>query len=301
VPGTEPFGGETSVRLRGGDYEAVFLPGLGMLGASVKHRGAELVSLHGGLEAYRAGHTTGIPLLAPWANRISSRRFIAAGVKVNLEGVPLHAGGDGLPRHGTMGAQPGWQVVGVKPGSLLARFAYDTPELLAAFPFPHELEVQASLSPGGLRLVTRLRPLGKRGVPVAFGWHPYFAAKGPRGRWRLRLPRRTRLELDGRGIPTGAASPEAAEEEPLRRRGFDDLYSLGRDRRLALEGGGRRIELRFGSGYPYLQVFAPPDEPFVAIEPMTAPTDALVTGTCPVVAPGDVFAAGFTVSAGTPA
>jgi galactose mutarotase-like enzyme len=292
----ESLGGETSVRLRGGDYEAVFLPGLGMLGASVKHRGAELVSLHGGVEAYRSGHTTGIPLLAPWANRISSRRFRAAGVSVNLEGVPLHAGDDGLPRHGTMIAQPGWQVVGVKPSSLLARFAYDTPELLAAFPFPHELEVQASVSARGLRLVTRVRPLGKRGVPIAFGWHPYFAVKGPRPRWRLGLPRRTHLELDSRGIPTGGAAPEGAEDEPLRNRGFDDLYSLGRDRRISLEGGGRRIELRFGAGYPYLQVFAPPDKDFVAIEPMTAPTDALVTGACPVVAPGDVFSAGFTVS-----
>lgn len=293
----DSLGGETSVRLRGGDYEAVFLPGLGMLGASVKHRGAELVSLHGGLEAYRSGHTTGIPLLAPWANRISSRRFRAAGVNVNLEGVPLHAGEDGLPRHGTMGAQPGWQVVGVKPSSLLARFAYDTPELLAAFPFPHELEVQASVSARGLRLVTRVRPLGRRAVPVAWGWHPYFTVKGPRERWRLRLPRRTHLGLDGRGIPTGGAAPEAAENEPLRDRGFDDLYSLGRDRRLALEGGGRTIELRFGAGYPYLQVFAPPGKPYVAIEPMTAPTDALVTGASPVVAAGDVFAAGFTVSA----
>jgi galactose mutarotase-like enzyme len=291
------FGGETTVRLRGGDYEAVFLPGLGMLGASLTKGGTELLSLHGGLDAYRGGHTTGMPLLAPWANRLSQLRFRAAGVDVDLNGVPLHAGPDGLPRHGTMGARPGWQLVGVKPNALVARFAYDTEELLAAFPFPHELEVEAGLSARGLKVTTRVRPLRRRSVPVALGWHPYFKVGGARSRWKLRLPERTAIGLDSRGIPSGGVEPAAAENEPLGKRGFDDLFKLGDDRRFSLEGGGRRIDLAFDESYPYLQVFAPPGESFVAIEPMAAATDALVQGGAPTVKPGQEFAASFTVSA----
>jgi len=291
------FGGETTVRLRGGDYEAVFLPGLGMLGASLTKGGTELLSLHGGVEAYRGGHTTGMPLLAPWANRLSQLQFRVAGSSVDLAGVPLHLDGNGLPMHGTMGAQPGWQLVGVKPNALVARFAYDTPELLAAFPFPHELEVAASVSARGLRVTTRIRPLRRRSVPVAFGWHPYYRAGGARSRWKLRLPERTALRLDERGIPTGDGERVPPENEPLGKRGFDDLYALGADRRFSLEGGGRRVDITFDEGYPYLQVYAPPDKPFVAIEPMAAATDALVQGGAPLVKPGGDFAAGFTVSA----
>lgn len=291
------FGGETTVRLRGGDYEAVFLPGLGMLGASLAKGGTELLSLHGGVAAYRDGHTTGMPLLAPWANRLSERRFRVAGVNVDLDGVPLHEDGNGLPIHGTMGAQPGWQLVGVKPNALVARFAYDTPELLAAFPFPHELEIDASVSARGLRVTTRIRPLRRRAVPVAFGWHPYYKAGGARSRWKLRLPERTALQLDSRGIPTGGREAAPAENEALAKRAFDDLYELGRDRRMSLEGGGRRVDVTFDEAYPYLQVFAPPDKTFVAIEPMAAATDALVQGGVPVVKPGGEFAASFTVSA----
>ena len=33
-----------------------------------------------------------------------------------------------------------------------------------------------------------------------------------------------------------------------------------------------------GSGYRYAQVFAPPDADVVCFEPMTAPVDALATG-----------------------
>jgi galactose mutarotase-like enzyme len=46
----------------------------------------------------------------------------------------------------------------------------------------------------------------------------------------------------------------------------------------ALESPDRRIELAFHEGFPYSQVFAPPGEQLVAFEPMTAPTNALVTG-----------------------
>ena len=80
----ERFRGDAAVRLCTGDYEAVFLPGLGMLGASLTWRATELLSLHGGLAAFRRRSSTGIPLLAPWANRLSRDRFRCAGKLVDL-------------------------------------------------------------------------------------------------------------------------------------------------------------------------------------------------------------------------
>jgi galactose mutarotase-like enzyme len=52
----------------------------------------------------------------------------------------------------------------------------------------------------------------------------------------------------------------------------------------------------FDAAFPFAQVYAPAGRPFCALEPMTAPTNALVTGDHPVVAPGAVFAAGFSIS-----
>ena len=45
-------------------------------------------------------------------------------------------------------------------------------------------------------------------------------------------------------------------------------------------------------------MFAPPDDAVIAFEPMTAPVNALVTGgsALPVVPPGGVFRARFTVA-----
>ena len=54
--------------------------------------------------------------------------------------------------------------------------------------------------------------------------------------------------------------------------------------------------MRPGSGYPYAQVWVPKGRPYAALEPMAAPTDALVDGTAPLVEPGDRYRAEFTIT-----
>jgi aldose 1-epimerase len=280
------------VTLSAGGYEAVFLPDVGMLGASLKHEGVELLSLHGGVAAFRDGHTTGLPLLAPWANRLSRKRFRVSAREIDLDGIPgLHYDANGLPIHGTMVGPMAWRVVYQSADALRARYDYDQP----AFPFPHRVEIEAIVSEKGLEVRTRVRPTSKRRVPISFGWHPYFRLPAPKDECVLHLPARGHLELDESAIPTGVSTAEPAEAIPLGGRTFDDLYSLGK-RQLSLEGGGRRLELRL-QGYPFAQIYMPPGQRFIALEPMTAPIDALVTGGgLRLLEPGQLFTAIFTVS-----
>ena len=288
-----------SVTIAAGQLEATFLPEVGMLGTSLRFAEHELVDITGGVAGYRHGHQTGLPLLAPWANRLDGWRYRAAGVDVDLTGFALQTHEYGLPIHGTMTAASGWEVVVRDDARLRARFAYGArPDLLAAFPFPHDLEIDARIDGSALRIETTLRPTSDRPVPIAFGWHPYLRLPtGGRASWRLRLPTRRHLELDARGIPTGASKPETAESEPVGDRTFDDLYALGDDRALALESADWRLTVRYEVGYPYAQVYAPPGAEFVCLEPMTAPTNALADGTCSLVAPGDSFTATFAIEA----
>lgn len=288
---------QSELRIRAGRTEAVFLPDVGMLGISLRHDGDEVLALPGGLDAYRAGHVTGLPLLAPWANRLGGRRYEIAGVAVDLTGVDLHDDGTGLPIHGTMTAATGWQVEATTESSLQARFAYgDRPDLLAAFPFPHDLVLEIEMGDGHLTVATTLRPTADRPVPVSFGWHPYFALGATRSATRLRLPACEHHVLDERGLPTGRTEPQPEESRPLGDRSFDDLYALGTDRRLSLENDRHAVVVDMAGGYPYAQVYSPSDAAFGCLEPMTAPTNALVTGECPLVHPGDEFTARFSIS-----
>jgi aldose 1-epimerase len=54
----------------------------------------------------------------------------------------------------------------------------------------------------------------------------------------------------------------------------------------------------FGSGFPFVQIYAPPDDNVIAIEPMTAPTNALVVGgeELPTAEPGRPFSAAFSLT-----
>ena len=291
------FRGTSALTLTSGDLVATFLPDVGMTGVSLQYRGAQHLALPGGLAALRAGATLGIPLLAPWANRLATRRYRAGGVNVDLRRLRLTTDGNGLPMHGLLVGKPGWRVErsGTRGDTAWVRAAIDVDA--PAFPFPHRVELKVTARDAGLTMGATVIPTGRRPVPIAFGWHPYLRLPTTRrSTWRLRLPTRHHLALDGRGIPTGASNPEPAEAAPIGRRTFDDLYRLGRQRRLALEADGAAIELHCAENYPFAQVWVPPGRQFAALEPMAAPTNALVAGTTPFVRSGEAFTATFALT-----
>lgn len=79
--------------------------------------------------------------------------------------------------------------------------------------------------------------------------------------------------------------------------GFDDGFALLEERpSFSLTGAGRRITVNLLAGYRYVQVFAPNDKDYVALEPMTAPANALVSGLgLQLVEPGRQFRAAFRI------
>ncbi len=291
-----------------GGLEATFVPAAGMVGASLRHRGAELLGQRGGLGAYVAERKTmGIPLLHPWANRIGRRRFALAGreVVIDPEATPLRLDGAGLPMHGLLSGASGWEVRLHEPTTHGARLAacFDfaaREELMAAFPFAHELLLEAEVSEATLTVAITVRATGDVAVPIAFGWHPYLRLPGvPRGEWEIETPVHEQLVLDGSMLPTGERTEVEIAPGPLGTRTFDDAYvAPPGGAPFALAGGGRRIELAFLEGYPYAQVFAPAEDDVVAFEPMTAPTNALVDDgpQLPFAEPGDPYRAAFSIT-----
>ena len=298
--------GFETVTLSAGPLEAEFAPALGMAGVSLRHRGDELLDRRAGLLAYaRSGAVMGVPLLYPWANRLAGHDYALDGHDVRLPpGPPLvHCEEHGLPIHGLLHGSPHWQLTARDERRLAARLDFGArPELLAAFPFAHELEIAASLSAERLRIATTVRPTGTAPVPIAFGFHPYLRLPGvPRARWQVTLPPRRHLVLDERGIPTGTGDRRPAARLALDGHGFDDGYDgLATGSTFSVAGGGRTLAVELEAGYPAAQVFSPPGREFICFEPMTAPTNALRSGSgLRHVAPGGAFTAAFSIVVGT--
>ncbi|MGI8714546.1 MAG: aldose 1-epimerase [Solirubrobacteraceae bacterium] len=289
-----------------GQTEAEFVPGANMVGCSLRHRGDELLigpRPPRGVQAYaQRGKTMGIPLLHPWANRLARRGYTAAGKTVTLPEPEGRYALDpnGLPIHGALPGHLCWTVdAGSPPDQLIARLAWRTPDLLALFPFEHELVMQATLGAGELTLDVTLQATGADAVPVSFGFHPYLTIpRSARGDWQVSLGASQRLVLDERMIPTGAREPLAHRQFVLGDESWDDgLDGLDERARFSVASEQLTLTMTFEQGFRFAQVYAPPSHDYICFEPMTAPTGALDSGIgLSVVAPGDSYRTRFRLS-----
>jgi galactose mutarotase-like enzyme len=272
--------GELTLTDAVGELEATFLTSLGMVVSSLRHRGVELLAGRGGPQAYALkGSTFGIPLLHPWANRLSGWEYTVGGIQVKLDpaSAVIHRdAATGLPSHGLLAASRDWRVLDHDRATVLAELDFGArPELIAAFPFPHRL---------------------------SYGFHPYISLPdAPRTDWELELTVRRHALLSDRGIPTGeSVELEAgALDGPLGDRAFDDSFDelTGEPPTLAVADGRRRVAVSFDAGFAVAQVYSPGGSDFICLEPMTAPVDALRSGRgLRLASPGEQFTAAFTTS-----
>jgi galactose mutarotase-like enzyme len=278
-----------------------------MVGCSLRHRGEELLGIGRGLRGYlEDGAVFGIPLLYPWANRLGGWSYEAAGRAVQLDPSSplLHGEEHCLPIHGALAASSAWELTArgddAEGAWLVAELDLAAhPELLAVFPFPHRLELAIRVGRAAVGIATAVIAGSSSPVPLSFGFHPYLALPGSdRERWQVALPERAELLLDERRLPTGAARQRPAADFVLGERTFDDLFAVpASPTRFAVSGGGRRVTVELRSGYPYAQIFAPPDQPVICFEPMTAPINALRSHDgLRLVAPGATARAVFTLA-----
>jgi aldose 1-epimerase len=268
-----------TVELRSGELTAVVEGGPYLTVASVVHRNRELLLMPSEVPPrYRVhGSRAGITLLHPWANRLGPGEISVNGRPLAFRAADPTISRDEheLPIHGLVAAG-GWRVTAVSGQACRALYAARS---VPAFPFTHRVDVTIELS-GGSRLTieTTITAGEDAEVPVAFGWHPYFHFRRSPA-CELALPRRRRLVLNALGVPTGAGRTEEAERFYLGKRWLDHGFSEIDDAaEFAFTDADGTVVLTHEHGFPNAQVFAPLDAPVISLEPMTAPTDALRSG-----------------------
>ena len=273
------FDGSDAVILSAGSLEATFVPELGMAGTSLLHRGDELLDRRAGLRAYRdTGAVMGIPLLHPWANRLSGDDYELHGRRVRL-GREAPRDENGLPIHGLLPSRR-WVVDSVDADADGAYLHASLDLLDDAFPFPHQVAIAVVLTRRRLGVSTTVTATGGAPVPVALGFHPFLRLPDvDRADWEIRLPLRRHLELDACGIPTGESRLREAVRFPLGGLAFDDAFDRIADgAAFSVCGGGRCVTVTHDEGFPVAQVYSPAGAQFICFEPMTAPVDALRSG-----------------------
>src|SRR5262245_55819600 len=143
-------------------------------------------------------------VLAPWPNRIEDGAYTFGGRRhqVPINEVEAHNAIHGLVRWAP------WSVGAREPDRVvLEHVLYPSP----GYPFTLALAVQYSLDNGGLTVSVTAANAGREPCPYGIGAHPYLTLGTPVDALELRVPARTVLRSDARGIPREASAVDGTE------------------------------------------------------------------------------------------
>jgi len=179
----------------------------------VQVKGKDLVRTSAELADFKARPGfNGVPLLAPFANRLDETAFYANGKKYNFD-LELGNVRGPIPSTGYVNGSKAWQLVEVKADQRSAWVTcrldfYKDPVYMAQFPFAHTITMTYRVSDGSLEVQTRLDNLSAEPMPVAVGFHPIFELPdGNRNDWTVSLDAKTHwIEIPQR-LPTGETQP----------------------------------------------------------------------------------------------
>ena len=225
-------------------------------------------------------------VLVPWPNRVKDGVW-------QLDGAPQRLAitepALGNASHGLLRFRP-YELVERTDSSVTQR-ATIYPE--AGYPFLLDTAVTHELDTEGLTVTHELTNSGSRSAPAAVGAHPYLRIGDvPAEELTVTVRAGTRFETDERrnvvgetavaGTPYDLSTGRRVSDLDLDD-GFGDL-AAGAQHVLASDDG-RRVTLWGDDSFGYVQVFThrsfatkAPGEPALAVEPMTAPANALNTG-----------------------
>ncbi|WP_426185612.1 aldose 1-epimerase family protein [Microbacterium sp. TWP3-1-2b2] len=222
-------------------------------------------------------------VLAPWPNRVRDGAWNDDGAtqQLSISEPKLHNASHGLLRF------TAYEIEQTDASATLRATIHPQ----TGFPYEIETAVIYALTAAGIQVTHTLTNRSDAAAPAALGTHP-FVTIGDVDPHELVLtvPALTQFDTDERMLPTGTSPAPAAVREGVRLgditldTGFTDLDrdEDGSVRHTLTAPDGRRVTLWQGEGFDYVQVYTTtnyPGQPLaVAIEPMTAPADALNSG-----------------------
>ena len=213
----------------------------------------------------------GIPLLAPWANRLDEQAFYANGKRYAFD-MQLGNVTGAIPIHGFMSRTDQWQVVEAKSDGKSAWVTsrldtFKQPLWMKQWPFAHTIEMTYRLQDGTLETHTKVTNLASEPMPISLGYHPYFQlTDSPREEWVVTVPARTRWLLNYLKVPTGQT--ESTEKffpggkGQLKDYNLDDVFSdLNRDPQgrahVTLRGRKQQLDIALGPNFKSLVMYSP--------------------------------------------
>lgn len=219
-------------------------------------------------------------VLAPWPNRVRDGAWRDAGEarQLAITEPKFRNASHGLLRFTT------YEIEQTDAAATLRATVHPQ----TGYPYEIATSVTYALTDAGIRITHTLTNRSDAAAPVALGTHPFITIGDvdPRN-LVLRVPAETQFETDERMLPTKAVPAPEELRTGVRLGGITldtGFTGLRRDadglvRHSLTAPDGRSVTLWQGAGFDFVQVYTTTSYPgqklAVAIEPMTAPADAL--------------------------
>lgn len=237
------------------------------------------------VESEETPYASGI-VLVPWPNRVRNGEWMLDDVpqQLDITEPDFHNAIHGLLQH-AMYTPLAWSADEVTLAAAV--------EPQAGYPFRLETRVRYRLRDDGLTVTHTIRNVSKRPAPVAVGAHPYLRIGDvPTEQLTLRIDAATRFEVDDQFIPMAEVpiDPSLVSGASLEDLELNDafggvVFSDGIAVHSITAPDGRSVDLWQDPSFGYVQVYTCRTFPSkgaekysVAIEPMTAPPNALASG-----------------------
>ncbi|QMW22340.1 aldose 1-epimerase [Sandaracinobacteroides saxicola] len=249
------------MRLVHGEQELIVAPAVGGSIAAWRWRGRDILrpAPAGADDALQMGC---FPML-PFTGRIRDGRFRWDGIDVAL---PPNLSGSPHAIHG-QGWQRAWAVADSGEDHATLTLAAGGDE----WPWIYAAEQRLVLGEDRLDISLSVRNRDARVMPLGFGLHPWFVRHPDT---RLQAAHSGWWESDGEILPTRfMGEPGFDLSTRLNDGALLDHVFAGHDGRAVLSGGGLRVAMHAAHGW--LVIYAPVDESFLCVEPVSHPATAL--------------------------
>jgi aldose 1-epimerase len=243
------------MKLHHGDWQALICPEQGAAFSRLQWRGRDV--LVPTPEGARHPGSYGAFWMLPWANRLDGGRIAG-------QAMPINRAAEASAIHGLARDRP-WEVTSAAPNHARLK------QRVSVTPFDYTAQLVLSLDADGLLMEMECRHEGTAPAPYGMGWHPWFIRSAATS---LHLNATQRANHTARRLPesfapcTGIAADEAALI------GLDNFFA-GWDgvARLAAPAGIITLTATgdFAAG---VQVYAPPTQPVICVEPVSHMPDA---------------------------
>ena len=243
------------MKLHHGDWQALICPEQGAAFSSLQWRGRDI--LVPTPEGARHPGAYGAFWMLPWANRLDGGRIAGHAMPINrvAEATAIHGLTRDLP----------WEVISAAPDHAVLQ------QRLSVTPFDYTARLGVALDADGVFMEMTLRHEGAVPAPYGMGWHPWFMRSAATS---LHLNATQRANHTARGLPqnftpcTGIAADEAGLI------GLDNFFGGWDGVARLITPAGIITLTATGDFAAGVQVYAPPTQPVICVEPVSHMPDA---------------------------